>query len=293
VGGIYRVLLDGSADPVEAFMRGRLKQEILAGDRLVAGDRVTLGSETDGTRTVESVVPRRSELFRAGLGGRKAKVVAANVDRALVVVSLVRPDLRIELLDRFLVLAELSHLPPVVVLNKLDLPGGEAIAELVQSHLKGTGYPILRTSIVTGAGIEELRRALSQGTSVLMGPSGVGKSSLLNAVDPALELRTGVVSAKRGGGRHTTVSARLLPVADTEGWVVDTPGFSDVAGCAPDPRALSQAFPEFRPLESQCRFRGCSHLHEPGCAVQDAVGDGVVPTSRYESYQRLVAEATA
>jgi len=286
VGGVYRVRPDGADEPVDAFLRGRLKQEIRTGERLVAGDRVGISRADDGTWTVERVAPRASELLRAGVGGRKAKVVAANVDQALVVVSALRPDLSEELVDRFLVLAELSELPALVVVNKMELEGAAEIAGRLESRLDGTGYDLFRTSALTGEGVPTLAGELREKTSVIMGPSGVGKSSLLNAVSPGLELRIGEVSLRRGGGRHTTVSARLVPLAGG-GWVVDTPGFSDVAAWDPDPRHLAWAFPEFRTRADDCRFRGCSHLHEPGCAVKEGVEAGEVDPGRYASYRRM------
>ncbi|CAN5820170.1 ribosome small subunit-dependent GTPase A [soil metagenome] len=286
IGGVYRVRPDGGKDPVDAFLRGRLKQEIRTGERLVAGDRLGITRGDDGTWTVERVSPRESELLRAGVGGRKAKVVAANVDQALVVVSALRPDLNEELVDRFLVLAELSELPVLVVVNKMELEGAGEVASRLESRLSATGYAVLRTSALTGEGVPQLGRELREQTSVVMGPSGVGKSSLLNAVSPGLELRTGEVSLRRGGGRHTTVSARLVPL-EGGGWVVDTPGFSDVAAWEPDPAHLAWAFPEFRARRDDCRFRGCSHLHEPGCAVKSGVEAGDLDAARYASYRRL------
>ncbi len=294
VGGVYRVLPDapgappGAVEPMEAFLRGRLKQEARTGDRLVAGDRVMASRGDDGTWTIDAVEPRRTELVRAGIRGRKAKVVAANVDRALVVVSLLRPDLRLELLDRFLLLAELSGLPAVVVLNKVDLPGAQAVAEEAEAHLQAAGYPVFRVSAETGEGVSALWARLREGTTVILGPSGAGKSSLLNAMAPGLELRTGEVSRRRGGGRHTTVSARLVSLGTGSGWVVDTPGFSDVAAFEPDPREVAGAFPEFRARAGACRFRGCTHLHEPGCSVQEGVEAGELPPGRLESYRRIV-----
>jgi ribosome biogenesis GTPase len=294
VGGVYRVLPDapgappGAVAPVDAFLRGRLKQEARTGERLVAGDRVLAVRGDDGTWTIDEVEPRRTELVRAGLRGRKAKVVAANVDRALVVVSAVRPDLRLELLDRFLALAELSGLPAVVVVNKVDLPGADAPTAAVSRHLAAAGYPVVPASAESGEGVAALSARVREGTSVIMGPSGVGKSSLLNAMAPDLELRTGEVSRRRGGGRHTTVSARLVSLGTGSGWVVDTPGFSDVAAFEPDPAEVTHAFPEFRERAGECRFRGCTHLHEPGCEVRRAVEAGEIPPGRHESYRRMV-----
>jgi ribosome biogenesis GTPase / thiamine phosphate phosphatase len=290
VGGIHRVRLDDGGHHVEASLRGRLKQEARAGDRLAAGERVHVVQAPDGGWTLESVAPRRSELLRADFTRHRPKVVAANVDRAFVVVAPLGGAIPGERADRFLLLAEASGIPAVLVLNKVDLPDGTLCAEVLEDRFSGSGYPLLRTSAQTGEGIDALRSYLSDGVSVLMGPSGVGKSSLLNAVAPGLELRTGAVSEKWGGGRHTTVSPRLVPVGDTGGWVVDTPGFSDATVWGLDPLELAEAFPEFRPYSPLCRFRGCSHRHEPGCAVRAAVEAGAIHPDRFANYERLASE---
>ncbi len=289
VGGVYRVLPDGGDVALEAFLRGRLKQEVRTGERLVAGDRVRLASTGDGGWIVEEVEPRRSELVRAGLRGRKAKVVAANVDLAVIVTSLVRPPLSPEHVDRFLVLAGISGLDRLVVANKLDLPEADREAARLEDHLRASGVPVLRTCALSGEGVEALGGRIRGRTSVLMGPSGVGKSSLLNTLFPGLELRTGEVGRKTGGGRHTTVGARLVPLPGG-GSVVDTPGFSDVAAWSPEPGEVAWTFPEFAERAGECRFRGCTHLHEPGCAVREAVEAGEIPRPRFESYRKLILE---
>lgn len=287
VGGVYQVLPDGGALPIEAALRGRLKQEARSGDRLVAGERVLIVEADDGGWTIESIEQRRSELLRADFTRHRPKVVAANVDRVFVVASTLGGATPGERVDRFLLLAEASQLPAYAIANKIDLPDGVGCAEALEARLAKSGYPVLRTSAQTGAGIAELRALLADGVSVFMGPSGVGKSSLLNAVAPGLSLRTGAVSEKWGGGRHTTVSARLVPVGTTGGWVVDTPGFSDATVWGLEGDGLTGAFPEFRPFASDCRFRGCSHRHEPQCAIREAVARGEVHPDRYASYVRL------
>lgn len=294
VGGKYRVRLSDEDEVVEAVLRGRIKKESRSDERVLAGDRVRIRIPGGGTPTVEELLPRATELVRAGPGGRRPKRVAANVDRMLVVLAADAPPFRPELADRFLVLAESSRISPVLVVNKMDLtpPGGEPRRAL-EGHLvvyRGLGYPVVETSARTGEGLEELRGLLDSGASALVGPSGVGKSSLLNALNPGFALRTREVSTRVGRGRHTTVSARLLPISDT-GWVVDTPGFSDVSLWGVDPRLLPEVFPEFRSRAGECRFRGCRHLKEPGCAVKEALERGEVDPGRYRSYQALMAEA--
>lgn len=287
-GGVYRVALDDGAE-VEASLRGRLKLERRTGDRVVVGDRVRLEWEGDDA-TVEEVLPRENEIIRAGPAGRKPRVVAANVDRVLVVVAAGRPEPRPELIDRLLVVAEAEGVTPVLVVNKVDLAEGRPVAEELADRYRAAGYRVHLVSAETGDGIEILRGLLSTGISVLVGPSGAGKSTLLNRIEPALELRTGPVGRKRGSGRHTTVSARLVSL-EAGGAVADTPGFSEVGLWEVDPAGLDLHFPEFRTHRERCRFRGCSHLHEPECGVRGAVEEGLIAEARFESYRALHAEA--
>jgi len=289
VGGVYHVRLDrGTA--VEAFLRGRLKRDSRTGDRVVAGDRVSVSAlPGEPGFTVEAVLPRRNALVRAAPGGHRAKIVAANLDRCLVVLSAVDPPFQQEIADRFLVLAESCHIPPVLVVNKADLDGAAEVTREATALYAGIDYPVLETSALSGKGLDALRDVLSTGISAVVGPSGVGKSSLLNALDPGLELRTAPVSRRGRRGRHTTVGARLLPVG-AHGWVADTPGFSDCDLWRVDPAEVAEAFPEFAEPGETCRFRGCSHLHEPDCGVQEAVADGTIPEARYRSYRVIRTE---
>jgi ribosome biogenesis GTPase / thiamine phosphate phosphatase len=291
VGGTYRVLL-GDGRIVDAFLRGRLKREARTGDRVVAGDRGEVEPTGDGGWTVERVYERDTELVRAGPGGRRPKVVAANVDRMVVVASRDRPPFRPDQVDRFLVLAEVSGLAPILVVNKRDLPDASGEVDSAVARYRAIGYPVFETQALARVGVDALGDALADGVSVLAGPSGAGKSSLLNALVPGLDLRTREVSVRGGSGRHTTVSARLLPLP-SGGWVVDTPGFSEVALWDVDPTELSDAFPEFREPAEECRFRACTHLHEPDCAVRAALDEGAISRARYRSYRRMHEAATA
>jgi len=303
-GGAYWVSLD-SGELLEASLRGRLRQESRTGDRVVIGDWVEVVTGADGSATIEAVRTRRSEIVRKGPGGRRPKVVAANVDRLVVVAAAARPEPRQLLLDRLLVIGEANHLDLALVLNKSDLVSkvpaegstprggkpeeGNAFRELTRLYRK-IGYPVLGTSAVTGEGMEALRDLLCSGTSALVGPSGVGKSSLLNAIQPSLGLRTGELSHKKGRGRHTTVSARLIPL-DCGGLVADTPGFSDAGVWGVEQRGLEECFPDFHPFREECHFRGCTHLHEPNCGVQAALASNEIEALRFESYRGLVQEA--
>lgn len=285
-GGRYRVRFEDGTEG-EAVLRGRVRRESRTGDRVVTGDHVLVsGIMGPETQAIEEVLPRENELVRAGPGGRGARVVASNLDRCLVVLSGEDPPLEAEVADRFLALAESCGISPALVLNKVDLPGARERATALAPLYRAIGYEVILTSASADEGLSALRTLLSSGVSAIIGPSGVGKSSLLNALDPGFELRTQEVGAKGGRGRHTTVSARLLPLA-SGGWVADTPGFSDVRLWDVPSESLSAAFPEIAAAAPECRFRGCSHLHEPGCAVVERVEGGDIAPSRYASYRRM------
>ncbi len=293
LGGVYTVRLDDGGAEVEAFLRGRVKRQARAGDRVVVGDRVRVVTEFQGDEevwTIEEVAPRRTQIVRRSGPGRKPKAVAANLDRLIVVVSLKAPEPRLEIVDRFLVLAEIDEVPAVVVLNKIDLDGAEALANELEPLYAGVGYPVLRTSAESGAGIEAFGALLSSGVSALVGPSGVGKSTLLNAVQPGLRLRTGEVSKRLGRGRHTTVAARLIPL-ERGGLVADTPGFGEVGLWGIGETEVERVFPEIAARAAECRFRGCRHLEEPDCAVKAAVEVGELAASRLASFRVLRDEA--
>ena len=284
---MYAVVLDDGRT-VEASLRGRLKQ---TGSPVAIGDRVSVLPGSEGAWTIESVEPRAMELVRRGRGGGRApKVLAANLDRVFAVVALVDPPATPELIDRLLVMIEASGAHPLLVTNKVELPGARAVAEELTALYEPLGYRVFPVSARSGEGLAPLRAMVCAGTSALIGPSGVGKSSLLNALDPGLELRTGELSGKTATGRHTTVSSRLIRL-DCGGAVADTPGFSEIALWGVEPGEVAACFPELALPAEECRFRSCTHLHEPGCGVRAALGEGRVPESRYRSYAKLRAEA--
>ncbi len=283
-GAAYRV--DTPSGEVRAVLRGRLKR---GQPRVVVGDVVRLEPEPGGELFgVQGVEPRRSLLARRVPDGRGARPVAANVDRVIVVTAARNPDPILQLIDRLLVLAEANSLPASVIINKIDLDPAAPLGE----RFRDAGYPVHRTSARTGEGIAEFSQAITGRTSVITGPSGAGKSSLLNAVEPGLRLRTREVSARVGRGRHTTVSVVMLPLRGG-GFLMDTPGFSEVGLWGIRARDLAQCFPEIRPLTDDCRYGDCRHVAEPGCAVRAGVEEGLVARDRYESYRALLDEVEA
>jgi len=286
-GGHYRVQLENGSI-VGASLRGKLKSSKPVKDKVVIGDWVLL--EQSGEEwTIESVEQRKSQLLRQSRSKRQPKVLAANLDRAFMVVAARDPSASPGLVDRLMVLGESSRIVPVLVINKIDLPGAIDIAGVLKDLYHGIGYLVISVSAHSGEGISLLEKELCKGVSTLIGPSGVGKSSILNAIDPKLELRTGELSRKGGVGRHTTVSARLISLT-CGGIVADTPGFGDVGFGGVPLSELSNCFPEFTEHISHCRFGSCGHVSEPECGVRTAVENGEITPSRFDSYLKARTE---
>jgi len=286
-GSAYRVHTEGGE--VVAVLRGKLKHR--DDDRVVAGDVVELELQADGHATIATVRPRKSVLARRAAGERspRAQPIAANVDQVVVVASARSPEPSPRMLDRFLVIAAANRIPAVLVLNKIDLD--RSALDALQRRYGPAGYQVLGTSVTQPEGLVALRDLLRGRESVLAGQSGVGKSSLLNALDPGLNLRIGAISAKWDTGKHTTRAALVVPVA-TGGYVVDTPGLREVGTWGIDPERLGAYFVEFRPFLDQCRFDNCRHLAEPGCGVREAAARGAFDPDRLVSYQRIYEEVS-
>jgi ribosome biogenesis GTPase / thiamine phosphate phosphatase len=274
---------------VTCHLRGRLKQGKHVGDIAAVGDRVQVTRQPDGTGSIESVEPRRSSLVRLDPRpqGVYQQVILANPDQAVFVFACARPAPRLRMLDRFLVIAEKQRLPAVIIANKIDLVGREQ-AERMFGFYPPIGYPVIYACAITGHGVEELRERLTGKVSALAGPSGVGKSSLLNAIQPGLGLAVREISEAVHKGRHTTSVRQLFPL-EGGGYVADTPGMRSLALWDTDPEELDGYFPELAPLVAACQFNDCHHKTEPGCAVLAAVQAGRVHPQRYESYLRLRA----
>lgn len=256
---------------------------------MVIGDRVRVAV---GGRhaTLEEVLPRTTAFLRRGAYGRTAKVMAANLERVVVVMSARDPELSLGYLDRILAVCEANALFCALVINKQDLRGARAASEPVRDLYRRIGYEVVLTSAESDLGLERLRSVAVRGICALMGPSGTGKSSLLNRLDPSLGLRIGELSRKTGTGRHTTVTSRLLRLSDGT-LVADTPGFGDVGLWGVPAERLDRCFPEIAALGDRCRFRGCRHVREPDCAVREKVRSGGIARSRYAHYQALLEEA--
>lgn len=285
-----------SAGILMCKLRGRLKKERQMSDIAVIGDEVEVEPIAPGEGVIETVLERRSRFSRQQSGPQgqwKEDVLIANLDQVCMVCACANPPFSPRMLDRFLVVAESNQITPLIIANKIDLVSPEEV-EAQFGVYADIGYQVLRVSAQTGAGIAALRQHLAGQVSVFAGRSGVGKSSLLNTLQPGLALRTGEVSQAVGKGRHTTVVAELHPLdGPGNGYVADTPGIRELAAWRIPDEELAWCFPEMRPFLDECAFNNCAHIHEPGCAVREAVEHGLITELRYDSYvrQRLKADS--
>jgi ribosome biogenesis GTPase / thiamine phosphate phosphatase len=287
-GGVWHVRAE-TGETHEASLRGRLKQEREESRKLAVGDRVVLEIDQRGEHwAIAEILPRHSQLARRAPGGQGERIVAANVDQVVVVFAAAKPEPHRRMLDRFLVIAEANSLQSRVVINKIELVDREAV-ERGFADYAAAGYPVHFTSVKQRIGLDNLHDQLAGKTSVLTGPSGVGKSSLMNSMYPGLDLRVGEISESVNKGQHTTVGALLHPLPDA-GYVVDTPGLREVGMWGLLSEHLDECFREFRPHIPECKFGNCTHRVEPGCAVRRAVDNGSISAERYDSYLRLREE---
>ena len=251
------------------------KQKPLVGDMV----EFEVLDRKDMEGNITRLLPRKNELERPAV---------ANIDQALVVFAVTRPSPHFYLLDRFLVSMEAKGIPAVLCFNKTDIVTEEEIRKLGEIY-QNTGYPVLFTSAGEYKGIEKLRQVLKGKVTTVAGPSGVGKSSLVNRLQTEVRMETGSISRKIDRGKHTTRHSELIPL-DEDSFIVDTPGFSSLYVNGLEKEELKFCFPEFAPFEGQCRFQGCSHISEPGCAVKEALEEGKIHPVRYENYKELYKE---
>jgi ribosome biogenesis GTPase len=282
------------AGVLECTLRGRLKKERQSTDIAVIGDEVEVVQVAPGKGAVEAVHPRRTKLARRAAftkGIWKEDVIVANVDQVLLVFACSHPEFTPRMLDRYLVLTEWSELDALIIANKVDLVGMERARELFAPYER-IDYPVIYTSVKAEIGIDQLRERLAGRISVVTGKSGVGKSSLFNAVQPGLNLATAEVSGTLNKGRHTTRVAELIALdVPGGGYLADTPGIRELGLWRFPVEELSWCFREFRPFLGQCYFNSCTHTHEPDCAVRAAVEQELIDIDRYESYCKLREDA--
>jgi len=268
-------------------IRGRLKQGAKKGDIVAVGDWVQFSKLNQEEGMIEEVEPRSSMIYRMDPRpqGEYQQIIIANPDQAVFVFAAAEPEPRLRMLDRFLVVAEKEHVAALIVANKVDLTGMEEAKKYFQRYQK-IGYPVFYTSVVSGENIAVLKESLIDKVSLFAGPSGAGKTSLLNAIQPGLGLAVQEVSHATQKGKHTTVVRKMVPLEEG-GYVADTPGLKALDLWDTEPEEVDGYFPELRELVPHCRFSDCTHIHEPGCAVKEALEKGEIHRERYESYLRM------
>ena len=265
--GVYECKAKG------VFRKEKIKP--LVGDNV----RIEILDEENKTGNIVEIFPRKNELIRPAV---------ANIDQALVVFAVTKPTPHFNLLDRFLVMMERKEIPVVLCFNKKDIATSPEIAELEAIYEK-CGYPIVFTSALEQENIEEIRRLLLKKTTAIAGPSGAGKSSLINLLQNQVQMETGTISRKIERGKHTTRHSELIAV-DADSYIMDTPGFSSLYVNDFEKEELKYYFREFASYEGQCRFQGCDHVHEPGCAVKEALEEGKIHPIRYKNYLEMYTE---
>ena len=287
-GSWYDVLHDG--ETVRCRIRGRLRLKgVRSTNPVVVGDEVACEADEGGDYVIADILPRRNYVIRRASNlSKESHIIAANVDRALLVVTLRAPETATEFVDRFLVTCEAYKVPAAILLSKIDLQDPEAVAAF-RAVYEGAGYRVLEAAAPQGVGVEEVRELLAGCTTLVAGNSGVGKSTLVRAIDPSLDIRTGEISESHRKGRHTTTFSAMYPLAGG-GAVIDTPGIKGFGLLDIDGAELWHYFPEMMRTAPGCRFYNCTHTHEPGCAVVEAVRRGEIAAARYESYLKILDE---
>lgn len=292
-GLIYYVRREGDGQSVECRIRGKLR---LKGARstnpVVVGDTVDCECDERGEYAISNIHPRTNYIIRRSPNlSKESHIIAANIDQAAIVVTLFSPTTNIEFIDRFLVTCEAYKVPATILLNKSDLLIGEAAgaAEEFCNIYSLAGYHVLKVSATEGSNIDSLRQFLKGKTTLLSGNSGVGKSTIIQAVEPGTELRTGAISDYHHKGRHTTTFSKMYSLS-LGGDVIDSPGIKGFGLLDIEPQELSHYFPDLMRYAPACQFYNCTHQHEPGCGVQQAVMEGYIAPSRYESYLKILEE---
>lgn len=294
-GSWYEVAVEDQSSKTMQVIKARLPGRFRLDDREVTnpvavGDFVRISMNEDGTASIEEIEERENYITREATHGRRGEqILAANIDQAMVVQSVRKPKIKEGFIDRFLVTCEAYQIPPFIIINKMDLAKDkekEYVGELVELY-RSLGYQILLTSINDPESIDLLKEELKNKTSVFIGPSGVGKTSLLNQIDPEINRKVSEVSDYSNKGTHTTTYAKLVAL-NFGGYLVDTPGIREYGLVNIEPWELSLFFPEMLESRQDCKFNNCTHSHEPKCGVIKAFEDGDIDAGRYHSYLQML-----
>lgn len=292
-GSWYSVRTD-AGEVYACRIRGKIRlQGIRTTNPVAVGDRVEIEIRAEEAPLIMRICPRKNYIIRRSTNlSKEAHILAANVDQAMVVVTVRYPETSTVFIDRFLASAEAYTIPAVIVFNKTDLYGEEEylVMEMLAEMYEKIGYRCLRVSAETGEGVAEVREALTGKITMLAGLSGVGKSTLINRVEPGLDLKTAAISESHDTGKHTTTFAEMFPLS-FGGFIVDTPGIRAFGLVYMDKQEISHYFPELFAASAQCRYGNCTHTHEPGCAVMEGVETGDISELRYASYLSMFEES--
>lgn len=284
-------LVDTGEKVVESRLPGRFRLENKEVTNPIAvGDWVDIVLNDDGSGSIEKIHQRENYITRQATHGKRGEqILVSNLDQACVVQSIKKPQVKEGFIDRFLVTCEAYEVKPVIIINKMDLAksGGKAFAEELRELYTGLGYEFLTTSIENEESLKKLKELLKNDTSAFIGPSGVGKTSLINAIDPSFDLKVKEVSDFSNKGKHTTTFARLIPLS-FGGYIADTPGIREFGLVNIEPWELSLFFPEMLEPREDCQFSNCTHAHEPKCGVAEAYERGEIAASRYQSYLNML-----
>lgn len=292
-GSQYTVMTADNRE-VNCKIKGRFRLKgIRTTNPVAVGDRVVISEGVDGAAYITEIKPRKNYIIRRASNlSKEAHIIAANLDQALLIVTLTHPVTSTTFIDRFLSTAEAYRIPSVIVINKTDLLADEESRELLDAVTylyESIGYKVVHTSALEKTGIEEVRNILSGKTTLLSGNSGVGKSSLINEIIPGLDLRTAEISQTHLTGMHTTTFSEMFPLPDG-GYIIDTPGVKGFGTIDYDKYEVAHFFPEIFAVSENCRYGNCTHTHEPGCAVRQALEDNLISQSRYASYLSILED---
>ncbi|MDE6323029.1 MAG: ribosome small subunit-dependent GTPase A [Paramuribaculum sp.] len=292
-GSQYTVMTADNRE-VNCKIKGRFRLKgIRTTNPVAVGDRVVISEGVDGAAYITEIKPRKNYIIRRASNlSKEAHIIAANLDQALLIVTLTHPVTSTTFIDRFLSTAEAYRIPSVIVINKTDLLADEESRELLDAVTylyESIGYKVVHTSALEKTGIEEVRNILSGKTTLLSGNSGVGKSSLINEIIPGLDLRTAEISQTHLTGMHTTTFSEMFPMPDG-GYIIDTPGVKGFGTIDYDKYEVAHFFPEIFAVSENCRYGNCTHTHEPGCAVRQALEDNLISQSRYASYLSILED---
>ena len=287
-GSWYEVL--NGEERINCRIRGKLRLKgVRSTNPVVVGDIVRCESDQNGEWVIYDIVPRRNYIIRRASNlSKESHIIAANIDRAMIVVTLIEPVTALEFVDRFLITCEAYKVPATILLAKIDLlaDAPEAVAQFHEIY-NSAGYEVIDISATEGIGVDRVKAMLDGKVTLVSGNSGVGKSTLIGKIDPTLEIRTGEISESFHKGKHTTTFSTMYPIG-SNGYIIDTPGIKGFGLIEIDDKELWHYFPEMIATAGECRFYNCTHTHEPGCAVVEAVKDGKISYSRYESYLKIL-----